>query len=383
MSSRAKNLALLGASIVVCVALAEVALRLIAPVTVDDASVRYQYRQNLPGLSNFVTYERNAYGVRATTMGPQPKARGVKRVLCLGASTTDQINQNLSDTWCGRLEMQLNRSYGASGVRFETASLGRGGFRAVDDLAWAEDSLAALQPDVVVLLLGINDLAFTGARNYRYNRLDSSLARSRRRRDPNGGRPATTPWQRRVCPMTLQLCRRLMLLKHRIAAAKQTDAPLRLDWDSENLPRLRKEYQALPEVDHVDRDPDPEKEFHDAADSLVASLVSRHIRTVVLGQPVLWSDHMGDVERSQLWFPVSTPKGPVRPNGKWLANEMNRYNADLSAVAAARGATFYNLEGRIPKTVEYFFDDCHYTDAGSALVAKEVMPLVVALLATP
>jgi lysophospholipase L1-like esterase len=383
MSSRVKNVALLAGSIVVCVVLAEVALRAFAPVTVDDASVRYQYRQNLPRLKNFVTYERNAYGLRATSMGPQPKTRGVKRVLCLGASTTDQINQNLGDTWCGLLETQLNRSYGSSGVRFETASLGRGGFRAVDDLAWAEDSVAALQPDIVVLLLGINDLAFTGARGYRYDRLDSSLARSRRRRDPNGGRPAMAPWQRRACPVALQLCRRLVLLKHRIAAAKQANAPIRLDWDSENLPRLRKEYQALPEVDHVDRDPDPEQEFHDAADSLVASLVSRHIRTVVLGQPVLWSDHMGDAERNQLWFPVSTSKGPVRPNGTWLANEMGRYNADLSAIAAARGATFYNLDGRVPKTVEYFFDDCHYTDAGSALVAKEVLPLVAGLLATP
>jgi hypothetical protein len=100
MSSRVKSFALLAGSIVVCVALAEVALRAFAPVTVDDASVRYQYRQNLPRLKNFVTYERNAYGLRAITMGPQPKTRGVKRVLRLGASTTDQINQNLSD--CSR-----------------------------------------------------------------------------------------------------------------------------------------------------------------------------------------------------------------------------------------------------------------------------------------
>jgi hypothetical protein len=64
----------------------------------------------------------------------------------------------------------------------------------------------------------------------------------------------------------------------------------------------------------------------------------------VLGQPVLWSDNIGDAERNQLWFPASTSKGPVRPNGTWLANEMGRYNADLSAIAAARGATFYNLD---------------------------------------
>jgi lysophospholipase L1-like esterase len=381
MISRARDFALLAGSIVVCAALAELALRLFAPVPADDASVRYQYKQNLPGLKSFVTYERNAYGLRATTMDAQPKAHGVKRVLCLGASTTDQINQNLGDTWCGLLETQLNRSYASTGVRFETASLGRGGFRAVDDLAWAEDSLAALQPDAVILLLGINDLVFTGARGYRYDRLDSSLARSRRRR--GGGRPAEAPWQRRVCPMTLQVCRRLMLLKHRIAAARQADAPIRLDWDSENLPRLRKTYQALAEVDHVDRDPDPEKEFHDAADSLVASLAARHIRTIVLGQPVLWSNQLGDAEKSLLWFPVATPKGPVRPNGTWLANEMSRYNTDLSAIASARGATFFNLEGRIPKTAEYFFDDCHYTDAGSGLVAKQVLPLAVAALATP
>jgi len=35
-----------------------------------------------------------------------------------------------------------------------------------------------------------------------------------------------------------------------------------------------------------------------------------------------------------------------------------------------------DLNGRIPKSLQYFFDDCHFTDLGSARVAEELFPLV-------
>ena len=92
---------------------------------------------------------------------------------------------------------------------------------------------------------------------------------------------------------------------------------------------------------------------------------------LVLGQPVLWEAEMTADERARLWFPIFTPAGPVRPSGAWLAGEMQRFNRAQQHQAEALGATYFDLDGRIPKTLEFFFDDCHYTDAGSRRLAEE------------
>ncbi len=367
---------LVGVSLVLSLAAAEVGLRLLAPVgpegfevAPETAAIRYATEQNLPGLKPQVVYERNDYGLRTRSVLNGTKVPGLIRILCLGGSTADQPTQDFADTWCGRLESEGLRTGGSSGPgpRFETAIHGRGGYRGVDLLAWVEDSLDAVQPDMVIVLLGINDLVWAGGPEYRYQGLDSALASSRRARGP---REARVSLARRLCPESLQLCRRLILLKRSLARNA-------IEWHSANLPELRRQYQALPSVDDLRRNPDPAVEFEAAMDSLAATLAARGIRALFLGQPTLWSPTMGAEEQATLWFGVATPEGKVRPSGRWLAAEMSRYNAIQETIARRHGFLYLDLGDRIPRSLEYFFDDCHFTDLGSALVSTEIMPLVI------
>jgi lysophospholipase L1-like esterase len=328
-------------------------------------------RQSLPGLKPEVLYRRNAYGLRTGAGIPGPKAPETVRLLCLGASTTDQATQNLEDTWCAKLAAKLNSRFRDTGTRIESASYGRGGYRSVDLLAWAEDSLPAVEPDVVVVLTGINDLAWNGGPEYRYRGLGSALAHSRRVREPKPDRPPGI--LRRICPAASQLCQRLALVVR--------GRPSSLEWHSANLPRLRQDYRKLPSAETIVRDPDPIVEFRDATDSLLGFLRARGITPVLLGQPVLWSPGLGRAERDALWFGVATARGSIRPSLEWLAHEMERYNAESERIARERHAVYLDLDGRIPKTLDYFFDDCHFTDRGSDLVASEILPVMVEVLA--
>jgi lysophospholipase L1-like esterase len=327
-------------------------------------------KQQLPGLKSEITYERNGYGLRTADSIPGPRSPGVTRILCLGASTTDQATQDLEDTWCHRIGAGLSGRFAGPQRRFETAAYGRGGYRAVDLLAWAQDSLDAIDPDIVVVLVGINDLAFMGGAGYRYQGLDSSLANSREVRGPKP--PPSPSLARRLCPAALQLCRRLRLLREGNRG--------RLEWHSANLPRLREEYRNLPSVREPVRSPDPAVEFREAVDSLVRVLQARGIKPVLLSQPTLWSAHASEEEQAALWFGIQTPAGKVRPDGAWLSREMARYDSILEAVAAHRSISFVDLATRIPRSLEYFFDDCHFTDKGSRQVALEVMETVALLI---
>ena len=83
-----------------------------------------------------------------------------------------------------------------------------------------------------------------------------------------------------------------------------------------------------------------------------------------------------------LWFPVNTPNGFVRPPGQWFLAEMQRYNRLQPHLALRHDMTFVDLDAGIAKTLENYFDDCHFTDKGSRAVAEIVVPALERVLQT-
>lgn len=349
------------AVVAVCAVVAELLLRFAAPL---PAQQRLRLRQDLPGLAPEIVYERNAFGFRALSMRTREKPPGVVRVLCLGASTTDQPTQSTEDTWCGRLERALAPELAALGLGIETAAFGRGGMRAADLLRWARAELPAYEPDLVVTLLGINDLTWNGGPDYRY---DGRL-------EPAPPARGTSLGQR--CRRVSELCRRVSLARDRLANWRDLRAGRAIEWHSRNLAELRRERRQRPRVEAPTRDPDPLREFSDATAALIGLLRKDGVEVVVLGQPVLWKADLSAEEEAALWFPVETPEGAVRPSGAWLAAEMARYNEAQRRHAEALGAAYLDLDRRVPKDLDHYFDDCHFTDRASRLVAEQVLPLV-------
>lgn len=66
----------------------------------------------------------------------------------------------------------------------------------------------------------------------------------------------------------------------------------------------------------------------------------------------------------------------MRPGTPWLNSEMSRYNHEQKRNIERYGMTYVDLDQKIPKTLEYYFDGVHYTDKGSRKVADEVYPYV-------
>ncbi len=357
----AARLLAFAAVLAVCAAGAELVLRFAAPLPAEQ---RLRLRQDLPGLSPEIVYERNAFGFRALSMRTREKPPGVVRVFCLGASTTDQATQSTEDTWCGHLERRLGPELANRGRGLETAAFGRGGMRAADLLHFARTELPAYEPDLVVTLLGVNDLAWNGGPEYRYDGSPEPRPEAR---------PAEPGWR---CRELSELCRRLWLARERLANWWGLRTGRAVEWHSRHLPELRRERRAHPQVDPPVRDPDPLREFSDATAALIALLRESGVQVVVLGQPVLWKPRLSTDEAAALWFPVATPEGNVSPSGAWLAAEMARYNEAQRRHAQALGADYLDLDRRIPKDLDHYFDDCHFTDRGSALVAEQVLPLV-------
>lgn len=351
--------------------LTEAALWIAFPLPEKDIARFVAHNNPALGLKKEILYEKNNFGFRSLSMHTVKKPANTIRIIALGASTTDQAAQATEDIWSAVLEKELREKLGSQKIQIEVAARGIGGQTVVDRLYWAQNNLSEFDPDLVILLEGINDLSWHGGPNYRYANLADSLVLAHDHADKleNSG-PLKTFLRR------FQIFRRLAILQHKIEFYWKMKKGTTFSWDSENLPRLSKEYRALPYVEKPERQPDPITEFSEGLSALVKFLQESNRHVVVLGQPVLWKATMSPDELNSLWFYLNTPRGPVRPSPAWLAKEMSRYNNIQREIAETLKVPFVDLNQKVPKDLKHFFDDCHFTDLGNAKVAAEILPTV-------
>lgn len=369
-SSKSAIVLLIVAGVLLPLLVVELALRWLAPVSLNAVSTTV--KQDLPGLRSEIVYERDDLGLRRLGTETSRNAMADVRVLCIGASTTDQPTQETRDTWCAQLQVLLQEKFSPQRVRIETATFAHGGWRMADLVARVPSVLDEFHPDVVTVLMGVNDLTFNGGGGYTYEGIAERVA-SIQSREASLGRGL---WHQ--CEVVSQLCRRLIVLKQRVYSWLHIDLSRSLEWHSRNLQNLRREYQQYEYVEVLQRKLDPLREFEDGVDAVLTLLDQRGIAAVVLGQPILWKQTMTEAERLALWFFVETPAGRVRPSGAWLQQEMGRFNDAQMRVASKHRASYLNLDEVIPKDLDHYFDDCHFTDLGSRRVAREVFPLLAA-----
>jgi hypothetical protein len=144
--SRRGEVALLGASFLVALLLAEGAVRLLAPA--GRGTGYAPVRTEGPGRGPL-----NAKGYRDLDR-VNPKPPGVHRVVCIGDSFTWGSNVLFDDAWPQRVERALTR---VRGERWEAVNLGEPGLNAVQEASRLDSEGFAYGPDVVVVAYVLND----------------------------------------------------------------------------------------------------------------------------------------------------------------------------------------------------------------------------------
>jgi lysophospholipase L1-like esterase len=348
-----------------------------------------KFLQNEPGLKSEITYTQIANGLRSQSVTTLDRPDNTLRVLCLGASTTNSGNQETQDTWCGVLETELQHKYFGSGINIQTLSYGRPGDVSLDTAFWIERMFDRVKPDIVITLLGINDLTLRGSG------VDDRFILPPLSQDRWSNFLA-------LCADISQICRRLDKIKQQLnplrqheelvlqhflekktqpgRKKKQAKVKQSWTWSAKVLPQIRKQHQKYPYVGDAVVRPDSTKDFASALNWMLTFFKQRGVSALILGQPTLWKPEMTAEEKSKLWFTIGTPRGRVRPSTAWLFKEMSRYNGIQQAEAEKFGFTYLDLDALVPKSAVYYFDDCHFTDSGSRRVAEVILPTVAELL---
>ena len=143
---RRAELALLLASLVTALLIAEAAARIVGAGAGASgyAPIHTGRRDRQP---------INALGYRDLERA-QPKPPGVRRVLCLGDSFTWGVGVLFDDAWPQRVERALSRT---RGERWEAVNLAEPGMNAVQEASRLESEGFGYGPDVVVVGFVLND----------------------------------------------------------------------------------------------------------------------------------------------------------------------------------------------------------------------------------
>ena len=144
-TSRRGEIALFALGVLLALALAEVAARLVASSPAPGyAPVRTDTRERRP---------INARGYRDLER-ETPRPAGVRRLVCLGDSFTWGVGVLFDDTWPQRVERLLARE---RGERWEAVNLAEPGLNTVQEAAKLAAEGFTYQPDAVVLAYVLND----------------------------------------------------------------------------------------------------------------------------------------------------------------------------------------------------------------------------------
>jgi lysophospholipase L1-like esterase len=318
-----------------------------------------------PGVSGKKTFTINRLGLR----GPMPPSPGsAYRILAIGGSTTICANLDDSEEWTHLTMQQLNAQQKNQPVWVGNA--GSAGRNTVHHLVLMQWFPATLKVDMVVFLIGVNDLtattAFEGGPTQEMMEQDAGY---------EGELPPGTHW-RSVYPRyrRLKLSQLIRMAAFNLRQRIRGAGPMPLV----DLPTYRKLRAAGPVVPLPDLTTGI-KEYRNRIIALAGRCRDLQLRCLFLTQPSMWRSDQSPRELSLFWTGytgrIEHPKGFI--SAADLARGMDLYNRTLLDTCQASGLECYDLAASIPKDTSAFFDEMHFNEAGAQLVARHLTQYIL------
>jgi lysophospholipase L1-like esterase len=288
-----------------------------------------------PGVRSEAHYRTNALGMRGPEM---PRDHRAYRILCIGGSATECVYLDDASTWPMLLMQSLNGSRNARPAW--VGNVGISGYTSSEHLVFVTRSALMQQIDYAVFLVGFNDAG----------RVVIGAAET-------GPAPL---WRRSA----------LFLLATE-AMRKRAERQLidHIDAFGENIRLKRIRRQDAPKTGEVPDLSAPRQAYAARIEAIVKHCRERGVRPVMVAQPALYGHHLPpDVER-RFWLGETT-QGRFVEAGR-LRDALDSFNATLIETCQRLGVDYLDLSDMCGRP-EFFFDDCHFNEAGAKEVARRL-----------
>ena len=312
-----------------------------APFHRHPRGLRQVFEPKIPGTSPRARFSVNSQGLRGTE---PPGDTAVRRLLFVGGSTTEDVYLDDERTWTLRLPELLNAR---GGDRFWAASAGRSGFASIEHLEFLEHADVVSEFDVVIVLLGINDMA----RLVWGERADRIALNRAKVRAPLWRRSRTLElirrfWSAGVEQGNLVMDREALFVRD--AQTRRSEAKV-VDGEIDIAPALGDYERRLSRLVMVTR--------------------RRGLKLVLADQPTLFRTDLSPEEERRLWF-IRRADGDFLPARRML-ELMKSFNDVTASVATRMDVPFVRLS-EMTGASDYFYDDCHFSEVGAEEVARRL-----------
>jgi len=342
-----KGTVLASASLVICLLAAELAVRMVVPGSFFNPRLglipyaRHTIMVDLPGVSMGGTLSTNRWGLRGDE--PPEDWDAWTTIVTVGGSTTADYYLDDSRTWSNVLQETLRREDSLVWV-------GNGGIpqhNAETHEYFLREVVAEIRPDIVVFLVGINDIG-------QFMREAISLTELSL---PERGARAFLFTQSRLL-QTLYKAKRVYIDGAEVISENS-------DPDFELLHMTAPETR-LPE-DLSTMLPDPGY-YQRRIRRLIETCRQLEVTPVFLTQPLLYEDteYWRQIQGGSSW--LIGPDSIFSAATKWLM--LDHLNRQLIAVCEREGVACFDLASHIPHDTSMFYDEMHFTEAGSKRIGR-------------
>jgi lysophospholipase L1-like esterase len=307
--------------------------------------------RDVPGLAKRETLVTiNALGLRGDELDLEQ--HDAFRIVTLGGSVTECMVLSDADAWPRRLQGELAQR---TGKPVWVGNAGRSGQTTLDYIAHAQVLLPAFAPDMVVIMPGGNDLqAFV---ENRYFPLDleqpALLARYM------GGTYA------RGDTMLLEPLFGYYMAERYFDTTTTDLGPLYTDMKARRFAAKK-----LPSIPDLDEALDVYRSNLRSLFKMLRRLSSKP-QIVFMTHPFLWREGMRREEEMALWAGYTCMDCPQQAfyAHEALAQALRQFNQELLRFCGELELACFDLEPKLPKTLENFYDDAHLKEPGAKLTA--------------
>lgn len=302
----------------------------------------------------------NAFGFRGSSMTTKEKQPGTYRIFFLGESTTESLVLSEEQSFPFRVERILSKQF--PGKKFEALNAAMSGNIAADSLAIFLYKVIYYEPDLLVIMHAINDLRYGTVpgfdpverpdyrRNFYFAGFDEKETEN-------------------LLKSLLKKSYFFQLIRKRIVS-RFAPSPVKLRYEA-----LRRKHRSLPFNEPEESRSLPD--FIQHLENLIAVAKGRGIRVILMTEPSVYQEDLPEEIQSKLW--MGYLEGPkLNLSDSFLFREMHRFNEAVQDLALRQAVEVIDLEREIPKTLEYFFDDVHFTEKGSQRAAQVISNYLLA-----
>jgi lysophospholipase L1-like esterase len=310
-----------------------------------------------PGLPGMTAVRRrfttNNAGFRGAAL-TRPKPHDEYRVFMVGGSTTEDFYLDDTEALTFVLQGELNRSNGARQIRVYGA--GKGGDMSADHLAMISQRIVHLEPDLIILFCGMNDL--TAA----IHRLDYCFFPERKRpgysllnlaafaaTEFQLSRYAYAPLRRIFRPSSREILETVTERStYRAKVQVRKRAPVARERPRTDLPS-----------------------YEENLKSIIGIARANGIALALVTQASSWNSKVDGGMADWHWMTYRHNVNVSYPE-EWMDAALESYNGVMRRLGQESGVPVFDLANAIGKSREFFYDDCHFNVAGARRAAEQL-----------